>query len=242
MNSNNRVLRVVVTVAALGFAVIHHVTQFQFDTPTVILLVVAALPWLQPLFKTIELLGVKIELQDLHDKVQEANKKLELLEDNSTLPGRNPDAPRQAFNAAPRLPSIAPDVGHTADGPLEEGADVWDEDPNSGKFGGSPESNGRLLEATITPAINARSAACEVVLTVRSTDSARPLTGAVTFVLHPTFGRWKKYDVDVKRGIAQDTITSWGVFTVGAVTDDGETSLELDLRTVPGGTRKFYAQ
>lgn len=122
--------------------------------------------------------------------------------------------------------------------------DLDPDDPNKAKFGGSPAAGGRLLQATIKPmgGSGSRSSACWVELTVSSTDPAKPLTGLVTFFLHPSFGRYERYDIKVENGVARDTILSWGAFTVGAKTDGGETKLELDLSGVPGGTKSFYEE
>lgn len=251
----NQGLRATITIAALLIAVIHHITKVQLDVPTIILLVVAAIPWMQPLFKTIELLGVKFELQDLQERVNEAHKTLQLIEENATLPGKKDDGakllggptqPQAAVRSSPATTMAMDSAIEGASPPTDEdqeGDDSWNSDPNRGKFGGSSVSNGRVLEAVITPAVNAQSAACDVVISVKSTDpKEKPLKGRVEFFLHPTFGRWKRYQVNVKQGAAQDRITSWGVFTVGAIADDGKTKLELNLREVPGGTRKFYLQ
>jgi hypothetical protein len=222
-------LRSAVTAVGLVLAAIHASNpSITIDTVTIILLIFAMLPWLQPLFKSVELLGVKFELQELRDTVKQQTKNLQLIEESATLPGRagaNQEPPERKATELTR-----PQV--------DEGS--WDDDPNKGKFGGLSKKDGRILTAEITPAIDERSAACEVVLSVHSTDAARPLSGEVTFYLHPSFGRWKKYAVKVRGGIAKDEITSWGAFTVGAVADDGKTMLELDLTSVKGGTRKFY--
>jgi hypothetical protein len=64
----------------------------------------------------------------------------------------------------------------------------------------------------------------------------------VTFYLHPSFGDWKKYPVDVENGRAEDEITSWGSFTLGAVcigSDGKECKLELDLAELPGVSQIF---
>lgn len=154
--------------------------------------------------------------------VKQVDRKVEVIEELGHLPGSTKSL------ATP--PSEA-----------TQGDEAWNTDPNKGKFGGAPKANGRVLEATITPAAGPNSAACNVLLRVRSTDPAKPLTGDVTFHLHPTFGRWARYVVPSKGGIAGDSITSWGVFTVGAVADGGSTKLELNLANVDGGTPKFYA-
>jgi len=119
-------------------------------------------------------------------------------------------------------------------------AGSWNKDPNKGQFGGNPKANGRQLEAKITKLAGERSAAANVHIRVFSTDPAKPLTGKVTFYLHPTFGRYAKYSVTAKGGVAEDEITAWGTFTIGVEADGRKTLLELDLMEVPGGSRKFY--
>ncbi len=118
--------------------------------------------------------------------------------------------------------------------------EIWNSDPHKGQFGGSPQANGRVLEAVIKPAAGPRSAKCDVLLRVRSTEPSRPLSGKVTFFLHPTFRDKQQVDVVVVEGFAEYKITSWGWFTAGAAADDGKTRLELDLRNVEGGTKRFY--
>jgi hypothetical protein len=69
----NLKLRVIVSAVALTIAAVHiFQPDAKIDSITLVLLIVCALPWLQPLIKTVELLGVKLELQDLQNKVAEA--------------------------------------------------------------------------------------------------------------------------------------------------------------------------
>jgi hypothetical protein len=66
-------LRLIITIVALVLASVHvWKPMLKIDSTTIILLVVCVLPWLQPLVKTIELLGIKLELQELKGKVDEA--------------------------------------------------------------------------------------------------------------------------------------------------------------------------
>jgi hypothetical protein len=225
----NPLLRWAVTGGAVLLAALHAlVHEVNIDSTTVALLVLGARPWLQPLFKSIELLGMKFELRELEKTVLQQRRNIELIEKGAALPG----SPMAKASVA----------GDTATQPIrrDSAGSEWEEDPNKGKFGGSPERNDRRLEAVIAPATDERSAAADIVLRVISTDPKHPLTGKVRFSLHPTFGRWAEYDVEVKRGVAKDEITSWGAFTVGAIADEGTTRLELDLATVKGGPPKFY--
>ncbi len=115
----------------------------------------------------------------------------------------------------------------------------WRQDPHRNQFGGFNQANGRVLTAKIEPILGDDAEPCRVHLEVRSTDPARPLSGKVRLFLHPTFTN-NEFDVDVKDGVAAFDIVSFGVFTVGAVADGGQTRLELNLSSVAGGTSAFY--
>ncbi len=113
-------------------------------------------------------------------------------------------------------------------------------DPNKHQFGGSSEANGRKLSATITPDAGEKSSRCRVNIKIVSTDPSQPLSGKVQLHLHPSFACKSSYEIDVKGGIAESSIISYGSFTIGAEADGGKTRLELDLTDVEGGTRRFY--
>jgi hypothetical protein len=70
----HRPRRWLLTVVALGAAALHIVApDVRIDAITLGLLVLAALPWLAPLIKSIEIPGVgKVELQEIERKVEEA--------------------------------------------------------------------------------------------------------------------------------------------------------------------------
>ena len=72
MNSTS-ILKICVTAGALILGAVHQWAPLKLDTPTTVLLVIAVLPWLQPLVKSVELLGVKLELQDLQEKIAVAS-------------------------------------------------------------------------------------------------------------------------------------------------------------------------
>jgi hypothetical protein len=70
---SNRSLRFAVSTLALVVAAVHvWRPDVKIDSITLVLLIIAVLPWTQPLLKSIELLGVKLELQELQAKVAEA--------------------------------------------------------------------------------------------------------------------------------------------------------------------------
>jgi hypothetical protein len=65
--TTQRITQVVVSTGALGIAVLHLVIpHLTIDAITLVLILVAMVPWLLPLFKSVELPGgVKLEFQDL---------------------------------------------------------------------------------------------------------------------------------------------------------------------------------
>jgi|SRR5579884_124335 len=203
--------------AAIG----HCVSPDRIDDKTAMFLGLAAGVLIIREISKIRLPGGVI-IEKVRRELKEVEKKVSVIETSGLLPGRP-----ESVETTRRRSTVS-------------SKDLWNSDPHKGQFGGSPQANGRVLEAEIKPAAGPRSSACHVFLRVRSTDPSRPLSGKVTFFLHPTFRDKPQVDVAVVEGIAEYRITSWGWFTVGAAADDGKTRLELDLRNVPGGTKKFY--
>lgn len=211
-------------------AVMHGVWPERFDEGTAMFLALAVVALVVREIGKFKGFGLEFEkvqkdVQNLREGVADVEKKVDVIEAAAPLPGRT----NRAAQLAMRM--HVPEAG--------EAEHIWASDPNKGKFGDSPEANGRILRASIEPAAGSTSAGCRVTLLVESTDPAKPLMGEVEFHLHPTFPRPCR-KVIAKGGVAKTDFTSWGAFTVGAVADNGETRLELDLVSVPGGTDKFY--
>jgi hypothetical protein len=62
--------RIAISVVAVCLILVHLLIPVPIlDTPTILLAMIAFLPWLQPVVKSVELMGVKLELQDLKEKV-----------------------------------------------------------------------------------------------------------------------------------------------------------------------------
>jgi pYEATS domain-containing protein involved in immunity len=114
------------------------------------------------------------------------------------------------------------------------------DDPNKGLFGGSPVANDRALRAVIEPS-ELGTGLYRIVLTVSSTTPTKPLSGKVTFHLHPTFGQ-PVVEREVVNGVASLVLVAYGAFTVGAVSDGGQTRLELDLAQNPDATEDFRSR
>jgi hypothetical protein len=115
---------------------------------------------------------------------------------------------------------------------LKAGSGAPASDPQKGNFGGKAEANGRILAAKITVVKGTNDEFCLIHLEVRSSTSEKPLSSPVEFHLHPDF---EPPVVSVKPvdGTASLDRFAWGAFTVGAVTDEGKTQLELDLEDLP---------
>ena len=111
------------------------------------------------------------------------------------------------------------------------------DDPQKGRWGGKPGSAHYQLKATVTP-IDNYGRYCEVVLWVEAADPVQqPLTGDVTFFIHPTFGK-SQWTTSVQNGRATVQLWAYGTFTAGAVTSDAE-MMELDLADVVAGDSRI---
>lgn len=106
----------------------------------------------------------------------------------------------------------------------------WDSDPVREVFRDAPqEANGRRLEGEI--AANLGDA---IVIRLRVRQTGRePLVSEVLFLLHPTFPE-RVLHATPRNGVAEVSVYAEGWFTAGAVADDGQTILALDLRRIPG--------
>jgi pYEATS domain-containing protein involved in immunity len=123
-------------------------------------------------------------------------------------------------------------------GQIQPGADQ--NDPWKGQFGGSSSNNNRQLSATVTP-LAGSAGLYSIHLSVTTTSTSNPLTGVVQFFLHPTFNNQKPIVRVGPNSVAVLDIVAWGAFTVGALADNGQTRLELDLSELPDAPPGFRA-
>jgi hypothetical protein len=113
------------------------------------------------------------------------------------------------------------------------------DDPWKGQFGGKSVANDRELKAEIKPILGSLGL-YSIKLTVSSLhQQTNPLSGAVQFFLHPTFNNDKPIITVGPYGVAELYLKAWGAFTVGALADDGQTKLELDLSTLKTAPAQF---
>lgn len=104
------------------------------------------------------------------------------------------------------------------------------DDTQKGRFGGLSKRRNRTLSAEVTATDDPDF--YEVCFMVKGTDD-HPLESDVFFYIDDTFSpsviKKSKAQIDENNGIAEHSVEAWGAFTIGAITDFGETLLELDL-------------
>jgi hypothetical protein len=105
------------------------------------------------------------------------------------------------------------------------------DDPQKGRFGGKAERNGRILKAEVIEAD--KRGFFQVKIWVESIDPENnPLKTDVIFYIHDSFSpsvfTYKPEEFTNGKAVEEDII-SYGAFTVGIITDNGQTMLELDL-------------
>ncbi|MDX2003100.1 MAG: pYEATS domain-containing protein [Chitinophagales bacterium] len=110
------------------------------------------------------------------------------------------------------------------------------EDPQKGRFGGKDVVDGRKMYANITEIVSGLT--YEVKLTVESTDENKPLVDPVFFFLHDTMAQ-PIVKATVEENVATHTVRVYEAFTVGAICDNGNTLLELDLNAIPDAPPGF---
>ena len=110
-------------------------------------------------------------------------------------------------------------------------------DPHKGKFGGLAEHSERKIAASVRETSYDKELFV-VDIEVTSTNPDNPLTGEVTFFLHPSFPN-EVETIKVVDGKAENKLISYGAFTVGVETDNGTIKLELDLSQIPDAPKLF---
>lgn len=142
-----------------------------------------------------------------------------------------PEEGRADAEAAARMsPAAAAAIQEFERSPVD-----WAIDPAGDLFPeASSEARGRRLAARIVTDLgNALIISIEV-----TRFAGTPLTGVVTFLLHPTFTDRVQH-VQVHNDVAELSIHAVGAFTVVALADDGATVLKLDLVSLSGAPRWF---
>jgi hypothetical protein len=155
--------------------------------------------------------------------------RLNLIEAFSNVEWRIRQAQSTAINATTEKDLLLEQFARTLESqPSGESPGLMGEgDQNKGQFGGTSEVNERKLTAKVTP-LGPNSIHCRVDMMVTG-SVLKPLVGRVTFHLHETYKPKDQAEVIAVNNQATFTIFAYGAFTIGAVADDGQTRLELDL-------------
>lgn len=206
-----------IVASIVGFLRMAHVVQFDIDDGTKFLFGLAALLGIIALFQgritKLILPGGTIELDAIKRGVDAAVANTKRLGE------------RQEELAAPKMNARMPRL---EEGPSTATAPEDSQDLNKGRFGGSSTSNGLILAADVSES-DIRSGWFRIDLRVEP-KARRVLDHPVQFYLHESFDEADRVQVvNPTDGIARLTAMAWGAFTVGAVTDEGKTRLELDL-------------
>src|SRR5690242_6086918 len=125
-----KITEIVISAVAIVIALAHMFVSEQLlriDSTTLVLLALAAVPWLFPFLKSLTLPGGAVV--EFRDRLLEVEKKDDVIEDHGLLPGR----PEPVQVAAPR--SLSRDAVTAVT------EDQWNIHPNSGKFGGKSQAN-----------------------------------------------------------------------------------------------------
>ncbi len=181
-------------------------------------------------FRFINMLIDKIVLEQKLEKTEKKNAELDKtlekqakqneVKEKEVVEADRRKAAQATANLAPGAQVIIPVIGLP---PIKHR-----DDPQKGRFGGLAQKNGRKLSAQVEEWQNDDDW-FKVRLWVESTDNSNPLTGNVTFYLHNTFYKPVR-TIAVTNGIAEIKLSQvYGAFTVGAIADNGNTFLELDL-------------
>jgi hypothetical protein len=118
---------------------------------------------------------------------------------------------------------------------------VVPQDLQKGRWGGKKEKNGKSIQATVTQNEKLKGY-FDIVIQIRSIDSAQPITQPVALFVHDTYNFKDNMLIlwpDPSTGTIKHTILGYEAFTLGALFIDG-TDLELDLNEEPGYPQKFY--
>jgi hypothetical protein len=220
----NHIVRVSISVLAMAGLILNWKLRDgkDFSNSDLILIAIALIPWVGEFVDSISWgKDREIKFKDRLDRVEQtAAAALDV-----GLRGviKSPSAPKELPPAASSTKALK----KADDGDLQKG-----------KWGESPSANGRQLSARIEK-IPGENYYRRVILRVESTDASKPLTGKVTFHLHPTFNE-PNFDESVVDGVAETSLISYGAFTVGAEADNGETKLELDLTSLDDGKDQFF--
>jgi hypothetical protein len=194
----------------------------RFGETTLYFFFGAAAVFLLDRIKTFKYKDLEIELDDIRKELKETTLGAHIAQDASKLESTSgtPEAAHFKMNDEIR-PGSFPD------------------DPWKGVFGGNnlDKKAGRKLSAAVIKLENSPGW-YSVCISVTGLMHKPALTGPVQFFLHDTFPNSRPV-VTAMNNTATLNLKAWGAFTVGAVSDEGQCKLELDLAQMESAPREF---
>jgi hypothetical protein len=190
----------------------------QFSSDTLLWLFAAATMLLLPRIKSFALGNYKAEFHELKHEIKQARELAIAANDIGGTALQSSSNRSQLFKTAAEM---LDDAGIVAD------LDKTKNDPWKNKFGGKLKANGRHVYATVEPVIGDKNWFL-VRLVVEPTLGGEALDLPVYFYIHSDFPQ-NQLRVMPHHSRAELVIRAWGAFTVGVLTDNGDTRLELDL-------------
>lgn len=164
--------------------------------------------------------------QKIEDNKAEQENSLKLLELNNTIKQFD-ELKNKITNSENNFDGLKEIFKTYKPGPVK-----WLDDSQKGRWGGQPAANGLKLDAVIVLDV-VESDTYTITLNVTGTVQ-HPLTGKVYFFLHESYMPNHIIVADAANNVATINIESYEAFTVGAVCENGNTVLELDLNEYPG--------
>jgi len=113
-------------------------------------------------------------------------------------------------------------------------------DPQKGQWGRLPSRNGWVLSAEVNE-VDEDWYAIRLVVEPAPRSHKR-LTGKVVFHLHDSFNDPVRSKKPLKNGKVMLDVWAYGAFTVGAMVEQDDTPLELDLSELEGAPKRFREQ
>lgn len=193
-------------------------------------------------FRFINMLIDKVILQQELDKTKTENKELNktVTRQAKVAEGKQEREEKDELAKLASVQTEAATAGHKIKVPVIKLPPVKHlDDPQKDRFGGKSENNGRIISAGEIEELKDTPDWYKFKIWVKSSDQSKPLQGNVIFYLHNSFYKSVR-TVPVVNGVAElALIKVYGAFTVGAIADDGETLLELDLSQLKDFPKKF---
>ena len=249
--------KIIISLIIISAVIIYRVNKIEIKWEEILLFVLAVIPWFSSFTETFKVGKDGIEIKYLEEKLDKLQTEVKteikpLAQEAKELAVANEDrvsdvreiattAQVAALRGVGKKPVIEqPEFGRASD--HSEKTFFNADDPQKGQWGGKTvdEETNRRISARVEK-ISGEDYFRRIIVRVESTDPVNnPLTGKVTFHLHPTFDE-PVINVRVIRGIAETKLVAYGAFTIGAEADEGKTKLELDLtKELDDGKDPFF--